>query len=285
MNNFKPQLISNLTISEVGQTTITALYNANPDISKQKLKQAMQYGAVWLTRSGKTNRIRRAKKILDIGDELHLYFNEQTLFAEIVPAKLIADEIEYSVWDKPCGMFSQGTKWGDHTSISRWVELYGLEQNNIPQRPCFLVHRLDRATSGLIIVAHSKKVASQLAALFETRQIEKHYTAVVSGHYMAEPERQEFEADIDGKSAKSIILSAEYDEDKDQTSLLVKIESGRKHQIRKHLSGVGYPIIGDRLYGEKDIDDKPLPDLLLRSCFIEFVCPVCAELRSYSVPQ
>jgi len=285
MNEPSTPFEKHLLVKSSDQIAIAFLSQNIPDISKQTLKQAMQYGAVWLTKNGKTNRVRRAKKILDIGDELHLYYNEQTLFGEIPPARLIADEVEYSVWDKPCGMFSQGTKWGDHTSISRWVELFGLEQNNIPQRPCFLVHRLDRATSGLIIVAHSKKMASQLVNLFETRQIEKRYTAVVSGHYVAEPERQDLEADIDGKSAKSIILSAEYDEDKDQTSLLVKIESGRKHQIRKHLSGVGYPIIGDRLYGEKDIDDKPLSDLMLRSCFLEFVCPVSGELRSCSVSK
>jgi len=271
-------------VKTTDQTAISFLSKELPKISKQKLKQTMRYGAVWITKSGKTNRIRRAKKPLNIGDELHLYYDEEILFGDVEPAKLIADEIEYSVWDKPCGMFSQGTKWGDHNSITRWVELFGLEENKIPQRPCFLVHRLDRATSGLILVAHSKKVASKLARLFENRQIEKRYTAIVNGCYPAEDKFQKLDSDIDGKSATSIILSSEYDLEKNQTSLLIKIESGRKHQIRKHLSGVGFPIIGDRLYGGIDDEDSLRPDLMLRSCFLEFVCPISGELKGYLAP-
>jgi len=266
-----------------GLSAIKVLSALVPEISKQKLKQAMQYGAIWLTRAGNTNRIRRVKKELYIGDELHLYYDENILFGEIPSARLVVDEGDYSIWNKPNGMLSQGTKWGDHSSITRWVELFGLEQNNISPRPCFLVHRLDRATSGLIIIAHSKKVASKLATLFETRQIEKRYTVIVSGHYPANEKHKAINSDIDGKSAKSIVLSSEYDEQTNQTKLLVKIETGRKHQIRKHLSGVGFPVVGDRLYGDLDIGEEALPDLMLRSCYLEFVCPVSNIRKVYSI--
>lgn len=268
-----------ISISSSDQNVIDCLSQSTPDISKQKLKQAMRYGAVWLTNKGKTNRVRRAKKVVEVGDELHLYYDEKILFGEIPPARLVADEGDYSVWDKPSGMLSQGTKWGDHSSITRWVELFGLELNGITHRPCFLVHRLDRATRGLIIVAHSKKAASKLASLFETRQIEKRYTAIVSGCYPNNKKYQELDSDINGKSAKTIVLSSEYDEQANQTKVLVKIETGRKHQIRKHLAGIGYPIIGDRLYGKID-DDL---DLQLTANALSFQCPISESTKSYSL--
>ena len=64
-----------------------------------------------------------------------------------------------SIWYKPYGIYCQGSKWGDHHTIHRMAEQQ-------LQRPCFIVHRLDRATTGLVIVAHKKKIAAALAALF-----------------------------------------------------------------------------------------------------------------------
>jgi tRNA pseudouridine32 synthase / 23S rRNA pseudouridine746 synthase len=176
MNEMSPKIERHVPVEGEGSTAIEILANACPSISRQKLKSAMQYGAVWVTQNSQISRLRRAKKVLAPGDQLHLYYDAKILFEAIQPAKLIADETAYSIWHKPCGMFSQGTKWGDHSSICRWVEMVGL-----PNRPTYLVHRLDRATNGLIVVAHQKKVAASLANLFEQRQIEKHYRATVIG--------------------------------------------------------------------------------------------------------
>lgn len=272
-----------LKIDESGQSIIAVLSENCPQVSKQKLKQAMQFGAVWLTRDNKTNRVRRAKKDLQMGDEVHLYYDPSILFDDIKPALLIQDEVEYSVWNKPCGMFSQGTKWADHSSITRWVELFGLKTNELGERPVFLVHRLDRATSGLILVAHSKKMTTQLSRLFEDRKIEKHYKAVVNGKFPKEKMLQPIESPIDGREAITLVLSADFSPQKNQSSLLVQIKTGRKHQIRKHLLEIGFPIIGDRLYGKNDEAINQQIDLQLTSCFLEFDCPLTAEKKSYQL--
>lgn len=256
-----------ITVDNAQANAVDILAEAS-GLSKQKLKLIMQRGAVWLTRSGHTQRLRRAKKALQLNDEIHLYYAPAVFEQQPSPAILIADEGDYSVWHKPYGMLSQGTKWGDHTSITRWAE-----QNLEPQRNAFIVHRLDRAATGLIMVAHSKKAAASLSALFEQRQVDKRYQAVVEGHW-AEDKR--IEQAIDDKPAVSHVRCLET---KGSKSLVeVKIETGRKHQIRKHLSKAGFPIVGDRLYGNADG-----LDLQLCSVFLGFVCPISAETRSYEL--
>jgi len=130
----------------VTSDNITALQHLadNTPLSKQTLKKAMHNGAVWLESVIGVHRIRRAKKTVQRGEILHLYYDE-TIQNSVPPsAQLIADEGSYSIWNKPCGMYSQGTKWGDHCTIYRWAE-----QQLKPQRPAFPVHRLDRAANGL----------------------------------------------------------------------------------------------------------------------------------------
>lgn len=270
-----------------GQTVIDSLALNCPELSRQKLKQALQYGAVWLTRGTRTTRVRRAKRVLQNGDELHFYYDEEILTNKIKSALLVADEGEYSVWNKPCGMFSQGTKWGDHSSICRWIELFGFKENLLDEREVFLVHRLDRATSGLILVAHSKKIAAKFSAIFEKRQIEKHYRAKVSGLFPSENKYRLLTAQIDERPAMTRVINVEYDSKSDTSELLLSIETGRKHQIRKHLSDVGYSVIGDRLYAKSisDVDKavKNIPDLQLQSCYLKFLCPSSEQIKIYQI--
>lgn len=242
-------------------------------LSRQRIKQAMQKGAVWITRGNNTRHLRRATKTLQADEILHIYYDEQVL-AQIPPQpELIADEDAYSVWFKPYGMLSQGSKWGDHCTISRWAE-----QHLLPQRPSFVVHRLDRAATGLILVAHEKKIATALSALFQSRDIEKSYRAVVHGKFP--DDMQTFNADIDEKTAISHVRIFEYDVALNRSLVEVKIETGRKHQIRRHLSESGFPIVGDRLYGDVEKNNEH-EDLQLTAFTLAFQCPVTGKLQTY----
>lgn len=228
-------------------------------MSKSQLKQAMQKGAAWYTRGKHTQHLRRAKKQLQAGDTLHLYYDEKVLSEPVPGAELIADEGDYSVWYKPYGMRSQGSKWGDHTTVHRWAESHLL-----PQRNAFLVHRLDRAASGLILIAHSKTMAATLSAMFKQRQIDKGYKVIVHG----QPTRavMQIESELDDKSAISKFTLLDYDEKSDCSLLDVKIETGRKHQIRRHLSEAGLPVVGDRFYGMEG-DEQDLQLVAVRLAF------------------
>jgi len=145
---------SHVTVDSPDDSPIDLLQQAS-GLSRQRIKFAMTQGAVWVTRGRNTQRLRRAKRALREGDELHLYY-DATILAEI-PAEpaLLADVGGYSVWRKPYGLRSQGSKWGDHCTVVRWAE-----RHLQPERPAFTVHRLDRAANGLMLVAHSKSMAA-----------------------------------------------------------------------------------------------------------------------------
>jgi tRNA pseudouridine32 synthase/23S rRNA pseudouridine746 synthase len=243
-------------------------------LTRQSIKQAMTKGAVWLTRNKSTQRIRRANKPLKSGDELHLYFDNQVLDSTPHAATLVADEGPYSIWYKPYGMLSQGSKWGDHCTINRWVE-----KNLEHQRPAFIVHRLDRAATGLIIIAHQKKVAAYFSNLFECREIEKKYQAIVEGEF---PDKIKLNSDIENKPALSHAKAIAYNPSTNQSLVDVNIETGRKHQIRRHLSKAGFPIIGDRLYGQSD---EYTSDLCLTSYYLSFVSPSDNVKKNYHLPD
>ena len=245
-------------------------------LSKQRIKLAMTQGAVWLTRGRNTQRLRRAKRALRSGDELHLYYDAKILTEAPVEPTLIADVGGYSVWHKPYGLRSQGSKWGDHCTVMRWAE-----RHLQPERPAFTVHRLDRAANGLILVAHSKSMAAALAALFRKREVEKHYRALVTGDFSVQPDPLRVEQPIDDKEAVSEFSHQQLCAGGSQSLVDVRIETGRKHQIRHHLAGLGHPVVGDRLYGTGEEDGV---DLQLTACLLAFHCPVNNEQVEYRLP-
>ncbi|HFD32083.1 MAG TPA: RNA pseudouridine synthase [Gammaproteobacteria bacterium] len=257
-------------INEEGNA-VDLLASVSP-FSKQKIKQFMQKGAVWLTDNKGTHRLRRKSKKLSSGMTLHLYYDPSVLDNTVDDAILVADEGDYSVWYKPRGMLSQGSKWGDHCAINRWVE-----QHLEPQRPAFIIHRLDRFASGLILIAHKKSTASLLADLFQKKKITKQYKVIVNGKFPSDTIT--INTPLGDKPAVSHASLIHYDESKNKSLLSVDIETGRKHQIRIHLSSINYPVMGDRRYGYKDEG----VDLQLSACRLSFIDPINGDKKKYEL--
>jgi tRNA pseudouridine32 synthase/23S rRNA pseudouridine746 synthase len=160
----------------------------------------------------------------------------------------------------------------------RWAE-----RHLQPERPAFTVHRLDRAANGLILVAHSRRVVTALSALFKKREVEKRYRALVAGDFSGQPNPVRVEQPLDDKEAISEFSLQQLSDDGVRSLLDVRIETGRKHQIRRHLAGLGHPVIGDRLYGSGAGDGV---DLQLTAYLLAFHCPVNGEQVEYRlVPE
>jgi len=267
------QLLSNeLEISNAQLSTA--------QLSTAQLKQAINKGCLWLEQGKKIKRIRRLKSQLQSGQQLHFYYNQKVLSEEPLTAELIEDKRAYSVWHKPAGMLCQGSKWGDHTTIYRYAE-----KHLKPQRNSIIVHRLDKMTSGLMILAHQRKIAAAFTALFEQRQIEKHYQVMVHGHFKQAEKLLTLDTDLNNKSAVSHIKLLEVDQQSQCSILNVHIETGRKHQIRQHLALAGYPVVGDRLYGQDKDLKKIKEDLQLTAYKLQFHCPVTGELKKYQLDE
>jgi len=270
-----------------GDKTALDLLANQTHLSKQLLKNYAQKGAVWIqrntthNRASKPERLRRLKKVLSEQDTLDFYYNPQLLNQVPTPPTLVADFIDYSVWIKPRGMLSQASKWADHTALYRWVEMN--YQPNGQIRQAWIVHRLDRATHGLMFIAHSKKTAAALSRAFEDDKVHKTYQALVWGKYPTKT--QTIKNPIDEKQATSHVSLLNYDAHQNRSLVEINIETGRKHQIRRHLSETGFPIIGDRMYGDSKLDEQlnTMPDLQLTAYKLCLQCPLSQTEKCFTL--
>lgn len=245
-------------------------------LSKIAIKDAMQKGAVWLKRPGcKEQRIRKARFELQAGDRVSLYYDFHILSQIPAQPRLIARQRDYSIWYKPAGLLTQGTRFGDHCSLLRFVE----KQSDFG-KTVKLIHRLDREARGLVLLAHNQRAAGGLSDLFQTREIEKRYWAVAHGRVGNVCETLTCDAALDGKAARTLVTVREI-VGRDEFSILdVLLETGRTHQIRRHLSMLGHPLVGDPRYG----DEGPSGQVLqLCAYFLGFTCPLTGKNRSYSI--
>ena len=247
-------------------------------LSKRQIKEAMSKGAVWHQRTGtKKHRIRRATTLLKAGDILSLYYNEKLLALEPDTAELVSDRRNYSVWFKPPGLLTQGTKYGDYCALMRQAQKYFR-----PERKVFAVHRLDREASGLVLVAHNKKAAAGLSRLFQHQKVVKVYRIRVLGNLSEYEAGGKIEQKLDDKAALTSFTMQEYDPLSNTSLAEVILHTGRKHQIRRHFDLIGYPVMGDPRYGK---GNKNRDGMKLVACRLEFECPFNRKKVLFSLSE
>ncbi len=202
--------------------------------------------------------------------------------------RLMDETDDFWVFDKPSGMAVHPTANIYHNTITRYIE------TQLHAQP-YVVHRLDKETSGILIVAKSPEVSKQLDKLFLSHALEKCYEAIVynagSKYYPGAHESIDIPLGFAGLELPKITMgigSLDAHTEVDCTDIhgdfarcSVQIHSGRQHQIRVHLALTGTPILGDKLYlfGEKfykdwlDSKDVPIfspPRHLLHACRLSF---------------
>lgn len=247
-------------------------------LSKSRIKDAMNKGAVWVRKKrGKQYRVRRASAALKPGDYLAIYYDDKLLALSPLQPKRISDQKRYSIWFKPAGLMTQGTKYGDHCSLLRQVELFFKSK-----RKAFPVHRLDREVSGIVLIGHDKTAAGQLSRLFQSQQIVKRYHARVRGNLTAAQGPQgRIDQPLDGQPSTTDFAVTHYDPASNISSVDIIIHTGRKHQIRRHFAAVGFPVIGDPRYGK---GNKNHSGLQLAAAALEFHCPFSDKDLVFDTP-
>lgn len=272
------KIVFKATVTTKQTGSVCDFLSAQTGLSKTRVKDAMNKGAVWLKNNkGRMKRLRRVSVKLIPGDQVEFYYDEKTLALQPPEAVCLKDLKHYSVWYKPTGLLSQGTQYGDHCSLMRQAELhFGLS------REIFLVHRLDREASGVMLLAHSKAAAAKLSALFQKNLVIKKYQVEVLGNLSEKGEHGTIDLLLDARPSLTEFTVRSYTQETNSSAADVIIKTGRLHQIRRHFDMIGHPVIGDPKYG---IGNKNSGRMKLSAVSISFRCPFLDQDVVYSLPQ
>jgi len=239
--------------------------------------------------------------LVEVIDVLYQSVSEQEkLIPQNIPINIIYKDDYLVVLSKPAGMVvypCPGHKDGSLMNalayhISKLASVGG------PLRPG-VVHRLDKDTSGIMVVALNDKAYYKLVEIFKKREVKKEYIALVYGELNGSGEivtpigraiHDRKKMSIKSKKAKEAQTNWEVLKSfKNYTLVKTRIITGRTHQIRVHFSSIGHPILGDKTYGKKTYLELGrqkifIPRQMLHAQSIEFIHPVKGDLLQFEDP-
>jgi 23S rRNA-/tRNA-specific pseudouridylate synthase len=198
-----------------------AIATRHPDISRRQARELLASGRVLVNH----RRVSIASREVNFEDRI-------TIIEAPPVVPVLATHEDWIAVDKPAGLPTQPPK--DRKQISL-EEILRAEHKKI-----WLVHRLDTPTSGVVVFARSAQSAARLSRLFTSREMHKTYLARVDPPLTAEVT---IDTPIEGKEATTIVRPGE------RGLVEIEMRTGRTHQIRRHLSSIGHPVVGDRRYG------------------------------------
>ena len=242
-----------------------------PHYTRSFFHRAIEDGYVKI--NGKTAKksgaVVKAGDVIDIMFPLKRQVTQEMVTAANLPVKIIYTHPHFMIIEKPAGLLAHPTtSTSNEISLSDWLihHIEDIAHVGSVDRPG-IIHRLDKLTSGLMIIPRTNYAYQQFGIMFRDRSIEKTYYAIVAGHPPKEGtvnlyigrdpvERNKMTTYLSLESAKTKARHAvthytvlHYYEH--AALIRVTLETGRTHQIRVHCAAIGHPIIGDVLYGTK----------------------------------
>jgi len=264
---------------------LSFLFATHPDVKRTKVRQWLKHGAVQV--NGKS--VGRFNHALRVGDVVSIRTKQETLAEELLPPgiEVLFEDESLIVIDKPAGLLSMASETERRKTAYAYLTDYVRRGDPRSQERVWIVHRLDRDASGLMVFA--KTEAAKRALQADWHQAEKRYLAVVEGSPPAESgvlrshldESNPYRVFSARPSEQTRLAVTNYRVVKksDTRSLLeLTIETGRRNQIRVQLADIACPIIGDRKY---QAATNPAGRLGLHASSLQFQHPISGAVLAF----
>lgn len=239
---------------DAGQRLDAFLANFDESKTRSMYKKLIEEGYVSVNDS-----LSKPSYKINVGDIIEIKEKESRRFEKIaMNIKVLYEDDDIAVIDKPRGLIVHPTN-DDELSLVNFL-LYRFDSlSSIDESRPGIIHRLDKDTSGLIIIAKNNEAHEKMKELFKSREIYKEYITIAVGTFkdevtivdkgiMRDPIKKiKMCASDEGKSAHSEIHLIKQNENYAYLSVIIK--TGRTHQIRVHLAYINHPVLGDKTYG------------------------------------
>ena len=262
------------------------------DLSRSKVQKLIDNGCVLVNSKSVSSsyKVRLDDKIEIREDDLDFSID---IVKENIPIDIVYEDDYLLIINKESGMVTHPAP-GNYSGTLVNALLYRFDLKGDSIRPG-IVHRLDKNTSGAIIVAKNDKAHIKLSEQLKNHEIEKTYIALVRGIVKennatinmpigrSKNDRKKMAVDAKGKNAITHFKVIERFFENNCTLLEIKIETGRTHQIRVHLSYIGHPVVGDEVYsnGKNEFGVK---GQMLHARFLEFKHPITGQEIKLEAP-